>query len=783
MNDKYRDDALQSFRRCNEETARVLRLINAGGGVPGQRLFPAGTLTTAVKPILAKTTEPLCISSDKLERVAGSGSVLDGLLTRLDELTGLASVKAEVRQLVDVVRVEELRQAAGLPVSQVSRHLVFTGNPGTGKTTVARLLGQLYAAIGILATGQLVEVTRTDLVAAYLGQTAIKTTEAVTQALGGILFIDEAYTLSRSIEQGDSFGQEAVDTLVKLMEDHRNELIVIVAGYGEEMAQFVRANPGLPSRFPRTIHFPDYTTDELLSIFQGICDHDQYQISADALDGLRQHLARLPRTPEFGNGRLVRNIFETALTRQASRVIADGGTDLTSLTLNDLNLPVIPDAGGPAYWKLIQALNQMLRGDSESLGYEVRRYLENTAEDVPDAADGWVTARLEELFTRCAKCRQAYQERDSRNPDIITPNSLKLWHYAEADIIEFCLIFLGAEAVYAETVARRYFVTQHVSDPAWVSNSARWLAIRSSYESSHRAGALGNSPELNAGQELSPGTAVPSRHAPAQPPGQTPQPVERPPEEGLRNDGEESGTWLMSDAQRTTVWMAMYELAAGKYDEFKEEGEFLGKEVVQRFVETASKFVKDDEEFAAAIMTTISSEIDVAVGDLSFEQVDRYLEANPAVLEMSPVMQLSAEFRVADLRSLDATEISRCLRSHPELLDAIVHEIYVQSLLPTLLPRSGTWQIARYLADGKIEISKDWWFRSDGTCGNEGGAGTWCAADYGRLTVKSEKEFIFVFSDVQLGHLTGTVRERGSNVVAKTVWWTEAAADSSVFRP
>ena len=201
-----------------------------------------------------------------------------------------------MRQLIDMVRAEQMRRAAGLPVSQVSRHLVFTGNPGTGKTTVARLLGQLYAAIGVLGTGQLVEVTRSDLVAGYVGQTAIKTTEAVQRALGGILFIDEAYALTRSAGSGQDFGQEAVDTLVKLMEDHRDELVVIAAGYGQEMAQFISSNPGLPSRFPRMIRFPDYSTDELASIFTGMCERDRYQASADALDGLRQYLARLPRT-------------------------------------------------------------------------------------------------------------------------------------------------------------------------------------------------------------------------------------------------------------------------------------------------------------------------------------------------------------------------------------------------------------------------------------------------------------------------------------------------------
>jgi hypothetical protein len=427
---------------------------------------------------------------------------------------------------------------------------------------------------------------------------------------------------------------------------------------------------------------------------------------------------------------------------------------------------------GPAYWKLTQALDQMFRGDSESLGYDVRGYLENSAEDVPDAAGGWVTARLEELFTIRAQCWEAYSRSpDARNPDVITPDSLKRWHYAEADIIEFCLIFLGAEAGYAETVARRYFVTQHVSNPAWVSNGAEWLAKRSSFSgSSHRAGAPGSSPTLNAGQELSPSTAVPSRHAPAQPPGQAPQPVDRAPKEGPQNEGEESGMRLLDDDQRAIVRVAMMELAEKKYKKFDEGAQ-------HRFIETGRRFVKDDEESAVALMIVISSEFGVSVGDLSFEQVDQYLRANPAELERSLIMQIWTDLRVSDLRYVRAGEILQCLRSHPGMLDAIVHKIYVQSILPTLLPRSGAWQIERSLPSGKdkIVIFRDWWFRGDGTCGNEDIAGTWCAADYGRLTVKAKEEFTFVFSDVRPGYLTGTVLQRGSSAAAKTVWRAESS--------
>jgi hypothetical protein len=293
-------------------------------------------LAPAADPGSADAHEGLRVSSGQPDRQTGTaGGLLDDLLLQLDALTGLASVKTEVMKLIAMVRVGQMRQAEGFPVTQVSRHLVFTGNPGTGKTTVARLLGRLYAAIGILPTGQLVEVTRSDLVAGYVGQTAIKTTEVVNRAVGGILFIDEACALTRDVD----FGQEAVDTLVKLMEDHRDELVVIVAGYGEEMAQFIHANPGLPSRFSQTIQFPDYSTDELITIFKGMCDHDRYQVSNAALDDLRHYLETLPRTREFGNARLVRNLFEAAIGRQASRIVASGSSDLITLTPADLGLP------------------------------------------------------------------------------------------------------------------------------------------------------------------------------------------------------------------------------------------------------------------------------------------------------------------------------------------------------------------------------------------------------------------------------------------------------------
>ena len=197
---------------------------------------------------------------------------------------------------------------------------MFTGNPGTGKTTVARLIGQIYRTLGVVDKGQLVETERAGLVAGYMGQTALKTTEVFTAATGGLLLIDEAYALVRGRES--DFGREAIDTLVKLMEDHRDEVVVIAAGYPEEMAEFLDANPGLRSRFPRTIHFPDYTTDELVAIFEAACRESSYRLTPEAVVTLRASFDAEPRAKGFGNGRLARNLFEAAVGRQASRIVS-----------------------------------------------------------------------------------------------------------------------------------------------------------------------------------------------------------------------------------------------------------------------------------------------------------------------------------------------------------------------------------------------------------------------------------------------------------------------------
>lgn len=262
---------------------------------------------------------------------------VEELLAELDALVGLDPVKAEVKLLTSLLQVQALRIERKLPVLETSHHLVFTGNPGTGKTTVARLLAQIYRALGVVSRGQLVETDRSALVAGYVGQTAIKTREVIERAHGGILLIDEAYALVRG---GDNdFGIEAIDTIVKLMEDRRDDLAVIAAGYPDEMHEFIESNPGLRSRFTRTIQFPDYTNDELVQIFVRLGEKNHYFATAEAVMMLRGVIERQPRDRGFGNARFVRNLFERAVTNQAMRLVnVPNPTDavLTALEAADI---------------------------------------------------------------------------------------------------------------------------------------------------------------------------------------------------------------------------------------------------------------------------------------------------------------------------------------------------------------------------------------------------------------------------------------------------------------
>ena len=259
-------------------------------------------------------------------------------MEELNELVGLKTVKHDVEELIGLAKVRKMREEKGMKAVPMSLHLVFSGNPGTGKTTVARILGKLYKEIGILSTGQMIETDRSGLVAGYVGQTAIKTQKKIQEAMGGILFIDEAYMLN---QKDENFGQEAIDTILKAMEDHRDEFIVIVAGYTQLMKEFVESNPGLKSRFNKFFEFPDYTVEELQAIFELQCKKYQYKLTEEADKAVREEIIRLEESKgeNFANAREVRNLFEKIIANQASRVSALEDVDeetLSTITIDDL---------------------------------------------------------------------------------------------------------------------------------------------------------------------------------------------------------------------------------------------------------------------------------------------------------------------------------------------------------------------------------------------------------------------------------------------------------------
>lgn len=256
----------------------------------------------------------------------------------LNALIGLSSIKHDVKELTDFAKVQKLRKDEGMKSVPVSLHLVFTGNPGTGKTTVARIISRIYKQIGVLSKGQLIEVDRSGLVAGYVGQTALKTQDKINKALGGVLFIDEAYSLS---QENDAFGQEAIDTILKAMEDHRDDLVVIVAGYTEPMEKFINSNPGLKSRFNKYIEFPDYSVDELLEIFNMNLKKYEYVLEEDAKKHVRELISqrKLSRLENFANAREVRNLFEEIVTNQARRIASienPTADDIRLITCEDL---------------------------------------------------------------------------------------------------------------------------------------------------------------------------------------------------------------------------------------------------------------------------------------------------------------------------------------------------------------------------------------------------------------------------------------------------------------
>ncbi|MGM9331203.1 right-handed parallel beta-helix repeat-containing protein [Streptomyces murinus] len=350
--------------RCNtDEPVRVHDCeVRDNGGVPVRQLKtgqvsvervdtggdPSGRTTSA-----SGTGDSGARDGEAATRAAAHTGT--GPLAELEGLVGLESVKLEVTGLINLNKMAQRRQEMGLPMPPMSRHLVFAGPPGTGKTTVARLYGAVLAELGILSQGHIVEVARADLVAQIIGGTAIKTTEVFNKALGGVLFIDEAYTLTnQSRGNGPDFGQEAVDTLMKLMEDHRDEVVVIVAGYSAQMEQFLASNPGMASRFARTVEFPNYSAEELVTIVRGLCAKHYYELSGSALEALDRYFQDVPKGATFGNGRVARQVFEEMISRQASRLAAEPPGDDTELSrLDGADVITVPGGaaeaqGGPA---------------------------------------------------------------------------------------------------------------------------------------------------------------------------------------------------------------------------------------------------------------------------------------------------------------------------------------------------------------------------------------------------------------------------------------------------
>lgn len=277
----------------------------------------------SVEDELQRMKEELKHSGKKIpDSPDSSPSDLAGVFDKLNNLVGMQDVKDDIHTLANFLKIQKMREAENLPSVSITLHSVFCGAPGTGKTTVARLMGEIYKQLGVLSKGHVIETDRSGLVAGYIGQTATKVDKVVESALDGVLFIDEAYTLTPGTTASKDFGQEAIDILLKRMEDHRDRLVVIVAGYTEEMSHFINANPGLQSRFNRYFNFQDYSPDELLVIFRKICEQSHFNLAEQSRDILLKKLTLLyeNRDKRFGNGRLVRNIFDKTVEKQANRL-------------------------------------------------------------------------------------------------------------------------------------------------------------------------------------------------------------------------------------------------------------------------------------------------------------------------------------------------------------------------------------------------------------------------------------------------------------------------------
>jgi Holliday junction resolvasome RuvABC ATP-dependent DNA helicase subunit len=321
------EDVRQHELRILEEYVTTLR----------QQLASAGLGQLGVEHMARKKHGVMPSAKETIEQATED---LKFAIAELQALVGLEAVKQEVENLVNLLRVRQLRAMSGLPNADITLHMVFSGNPGTGKTSVARILAKLYKSMGVLPAGGLVETDRSGLVAGYVGQTALRVRDVVSRALGGVLFIDEAYALSSETSQGD-YGHEAIETLLKLMEDHRDNLVVIVAGYTAKMEQFLSSNPGLRSRFNRFVEFPDYSPRELHEIFLRMAEGAHYSVSSEASKVAEEYFTGVMKQPalQFGNARFVRNFFENALIAQSNRlakIIAPERDELSLILPQDL---------------------------------------------------------------------------------------------------------------------------------------------------------------------------------------------------------------------------------------------------------------------------------------------------------------------------------------------------------------------------------------------------------------------------------------------------------------
>ncbi len=339
------------------------------GGTPAVK--EPGVSAAPEVPTQAANAAPAAVQAGQ-KQAEEPPEKIDDLKKELEGYIGLTVIKKEVQSLINLVTVQKLRKENDLPVEDLSLHMVFSGNPGTGKTMIARLMSRIYKSLGILSKGQLVEVDRGGLVAGYVGQTAIKTGEAIQKALGGVLFVDEAYALTDHGE--NDYGQEAVDTLLKAMEDHRDDLVVIVAGYTELMETFIHSNPGLESRFNRFMHFPDYTVDEMLAIFDMRCKKSGYALAVDARDLLKGLFALLSLDVKgFGNARGVRNLFERAVSAQADRLAG-----LASVTRDELMLLTCADL------RVAAGEEQVAEKEAQNTDNAETEPVNETAEKQPD---------------------------------------------------------------------------------------------------------------------------------------------------------------------------------------------------------------------------------------------------------------------------------------------------------------------------------------------------------------------------------------------------------------